>query len=227
MFMTLSNKTYIAVIADIKESKKISNRNEVQKQLGQVLTEINEKYNNDIYSKFTITLGDEFQGLLCNGANTMNIISDIERRMFPVKLRFGIGIGEIITDVNKEISIGADGPAYHMARKAIEHLKADEKKKRTNTADTRIEIDGNEKAALLLNTILSLLTIIKENWSDRQREIIWDMLEHQDSQMSVANRLNIKQPSVQKSMSKGKYYAFKDAMDTIGKILGEIRREDV
>ena len=227
MFMTLSNKTYIAVIADIKESKKISNRNEVQKQLGQVLTEINEKYNNDIYSKFTITLGDEFQGLLCNGANTMNIISDIERRMFPVKLRFGIGIGEIITDVNKEISIGADGPAYHMARKAIEHLKADEKKKRTNTADTRIEIDGNEKAALLLNTILSLLTIIKENWSDRQREIIWDMLEHQDSQMSVANRLNIKQPSVQKSMSKGKYYASKDAMDTIGKILGEIRREDV
>jgi hypothetical protein len=138
MFLTLSYNPYIAIIADIKDSKKIINRNEVQKKLKKVLKEINEKYRNDISSKFTITLGDEFQGLLCNGVNTMNIIAEIERRMFPTLIRFGIGIGEITTDINKEMSIGADGSAYYMARSAVEYLKSGEKKKQTNTADIRM-----------------------------------------------------------------------------------------
>ena len=81
----------------------------------QVLEEINNKYISDISAKFIITLGDEFQGLLGNGVNTMNIVSEIGRKMYPVKIRFGIGIG-------------ADGPAYYKARDAIEYLKGNEKK---------------------------------------------------------------------------------------------------
>lgn len=224
MLLSLLNNSYIAIIGDIKDSKKIKNRYEVQRNLHSVLQDINEKYKKNIYSKFTITLGDEFQGLLCNGANTMSIITEIEQRMYPVKLRFGIGFGEITTDINKEISLGADGPGYYMARAAIEYLKTDEKKKQTNTADIRIEIDGDKEIARILNTILSLMTVIKEGWSDRQREIIWDMLKFQDSQANAAKRLNISQPSVQKSLSKGKYYAYKDALDTIDKVLSEVRR---
>lgn len=219
--MTLSYNSCIAIIADIKDSKKLPDRYEVQWKLNKVLNGINEKYKNDIYSNFIITLGDEFQGLLRHGGNIMNIITEIERRMYPVKIRFGIGIGKITTEINSKMSIGADGPAYYMARDAIEYLKADERRKQTNPADIRIEIDGNEELALMLNTIFSLLTAIKEVWSERQREIIWDMLEHQDSQTNVAGRLNIKQPSVQKSLSKGKYYVYRNSLDTIEKILGK------
>ena len=75
--------------------------------------------------------------------------------------------------------------------------------------------------------MLSLLTVIKEAWSERQREVIGDMLEHQDSQVSIAMRLNIKQPTVQKMLSGGKYYAYKEALDNISKALGEIKRDDV
>lgn len=228
MYFNFLSNPRIAIIGDIKESKKIDNRSEVQKKLSEVLKDINRKYHEDISSKFIITLGDEFQGLLCNGVNTMEIIFEIERQMYPVKLRFGIGIGEITTDINIEMAIGADGPGYHMARKAIEFIKDDEKRKQTNPADIRIEIDGNHKPLItLMNTILSLMTVIKETWSNRQREIIWDMLEHQDNQMNTAKRLEIKQSSVQKSLSRGKYYAYKDAFDTIGQVLKEIRREDV
>jgi hypothetical protein len=228
MFFFFLNDPYVAIIGDMKESKKIENRNEVQKKLKQVLEEINEKYDNDISSKFIITLGDEFQGLLCSGANTMHIITEIERKMFPIKIRFGVGVGTITTDVHKEMSIGADGPAYYKARSAIDFLKENEKKKQTNTADIRFEVQSeNQATTIMINTILSLLTVIKDSWSHRQREIIWDMLEHQDSQVDVAKRLKIQQPAVQKSLSKGKYYAYKDALDTIGKALEEIRREDV
>ncbi len=228
MFFSFKNDPYIAVIGDIRQSKKIENRSEVQKKLKLVLEEINVKYDDEISSKFIITLGDEFQGLLCNGSITMNIITEIERKMHPVKIRFGVGIGAITTDVNKEMSIGADGPGYYKARDAIEFLKENEKKKQTNTADIRFEAEGdNQAVTIMINTILSLSAAIKDSWSDRQREIIWDMLQHRDNQIDAAKRFKIKQPAIQKSLSKGKYYAYKDALDTIGKALSEIRRNDV
>lgn len=143
-----------------------------------VLQEINLKYENDISSKFMITLGDEFQGLLCNGANVMHIITEIEQKMYLIKMRFGV-----------------DGE--------------------------------NQGTTMLLNCILSLLTVIKSSWSKRQREVIWDMLQNQDSQIEMAKRFNIKQPTVQKILSTGKYYAYKDSIDTVGKVLEEIRRDDV
>lgn len=228
MFFSFENDIYIAVIGDIKESKKITNRSEVQKKLKQILEKINDKYTDDISSKFMITLGDEFQGLLCNGKNIMNIIFEIERKMYPVKIRFGVGAGTITTAVNKEMSIGADGPGYYNARNAIEIIKENEKKKQTNAADIRFEAEGsNQATTIMINTILSLLTVIKNSWSDRQREIIWDMLQYQDNQVDAANRFKIKQPAIQKSLAKGKYYAYKDALDTIERALSEIRREDV
>lgn len=227
-FFYFNELPHIAIIGDVKQSKKIINRNDVQNKLRITLEEINNKYETDISSNFTITLGDEFQGLLHNGGNTMNIISEIERKMYPVKIRFGIGVGEISTDINKEMALGADGAAYYKARSAIEYLKANESRKQSATADIRIEADGdNLDTILMLNTILSLLAAIKELWSDRQREIIWNMMEYQDSQIDVAKRLNITQPAVQKSFSLSKYYEYKDALDAVGKALDEIRRKNV
>lgn len=225
MFFFFNFNPYIAIIGDMKDSKKITNRKEVQEKLKNVLNEINIKYGNDISSNFTITLGDEFQGLLCKGENIINIILEIERRMFPTKIRFGIGVGEITTDIIREISIGADGPGYYKARNAIDYLKENEKKSKAAVTDVRIEIDGdNQIAVTLLNTILSLITVIKESWTDRQRDMIWDMIEHQDGQIDVAKRFNIGQSSVQKSLAGGRYYAYKEALDTVTNTLDEIRR---
>ena len=55
---------YVAIIGDIKGSKQISNRSQIQKKLGHVLKDVNETYKADISAKFIITLGDEFKGLL-------------------------------------------------------------------------------------------------------------------------------------------------------------------
>lgn len=55
---------YIAIIGDIKDSKKIENRNLIQGKLNYVLNQINKMYSSDISAAFITTLGDEFQGLL-------------------------------------------------------------------------------------------------------------------------------------------------------------------
>ena len=88
MCFTFFYKPYIAIIGDIKSSKKLSDRKAVQDKLKRVLMKVNEKYDRDIASKFTITLGDEFQGLLCNGKNIIKIIFEIENCMWPIDIRF-------------------------------------------------------------------------------------------------------------------------------------------
>lgn len=56
--------------------------------------------------------------------------------MYPVRLRFGIGFGEISTNIFCEAAIGTDGPAYYEARKMIEKLHKQEKKLKKQAADT-------------------------------------------------------------------------------------------
>ncbi len=137
----MKNNIYVAVIADIRDSKKLHERSVFQKKLESVLNEVNgqidfssiskfvdnpplfykehlesirqeEKENgsgfdydhnstNDIASDFMITLGDEFQGLLTSGFHLVQIIDYIERSLFPIKLRFGVGIGEIHTEIKR------------------------------------------------------------------------------------------------------------------------------
>ena len=69
---------YYAIIGDIKRSKKIENRCEIQEKLKKILDNVNSIYNNDISAKFLITLGDEFQGLLEITAPILEIIKYIQ-----------------------------------------------------------------------------------------------------------------------------------------------------
>lgn len=225
MYFVFFYNPYIAIIGDIKNSKQISDRNEVQKKMQKTLEEINQKYEKDIASRFMITLGDEFQGLLECGDNVLNIISFIEAQMYPVEIRFGIGVGEINTEINPLFPLGADGPAYYNAREAVNALKINEKKSKMPDSNMIIKIDGDNKASeKLMNTILSLLTVIKNKWTERQREVVYEYIWYEDRQKDAAKRLGITQSSVQKNLSNADYYSYKAALDIISTALSEIRR---
>ena len=131
---------YYAIIGDIKRSKKIENRCEIQEKLKKILDNVNSIYNNDISAKFLITLGDEFQGLLEITAPILEIIKYIQREIYPIKLRFGVGIGNVSTLINHEAAIGADGPAFYAACEMIEFLREQEKKLKKQAADIQISV---------------------------------------------------------------------------------------
>ena len=223
------NNPYIAIIGDIIQSKILKDRDEVQKKLHNILCSINTKYSDHIASNFMITLGDEFQGLLKCGENTINIINEIETKMYPVQIRFGIGVGEITTDINRDVPLGADGPAYYNSRRMIDDLKGVEK--RTKTGNPNIMIasqDDNSNTDLLLNTIFLLCSTIKRKWSDRQREIVIAYIESDNNQTKTAEKLGIQQSSVNKGLSNAGYYSYKSAIDTASKAISEIKvNEDV
>ena len=109
-------------------------------KLKKILDNVNSIYNNDISAKFLITLGDEFQGLLEITAPILEIIKYIQREIYPIKLRFGVGIGNVSTLINHEAAIGADGPAFYAAREMIEFLREQEKKLKEQAADIQISV---------------------------------------------------------------------------------------
>ena len=225
MLLSYFNQPYIAVIGDIKRSRSIKDREHVQQTLKETLEFVNRQYQNDIASNFTITLGDEFQALLANGACVMQILNKIKQTMYPIEIRFGIGIGGMRTEFQRQISIGSDGPSYYMARSAIEYLKKNEQRNTVSASAIRIETDETNMAAVaLLNTILSLLSVIESQWSVRRRAVIFDMYEHNDSQSNVAARLGIEQPSVNRHLARGNYYTYIDAVRIVDETLGSIRR---
>lgn len=218
-----SDRSFIAIIGDIRGSRSLTQRREIQENLGIILQEINEGFEADIAAKFLITLGDEFQGLLFDGRSLLKIIEKIKMSLYPVTFRFGIGMGQITTNIFSEMALGADGPAFYRARSAIELLKENESKKKAVLSDLSFRFEEkNSTTERLLNTAFTLLYSLEHTWTDRQREIITDQLFHQDGQKASALRLGITQSAVHKALSAGSYYTYEKALKEITSVMEEI-----
>ncbi len=114
---------YLTMICDIKNSKQLKNREEVQYFLIDMLKEANNRFASFIASKFIITLGDEWQGLLHYPCNYTAIINYFHEKLDTIDFYCGIGIGEITIN-NFELTVNQlDGPSFHKAREALKYVK--------------------------------------------------------------------------------------------------------
>jgi hypothetical protein len=212
-------RMYIGIIGDIIDSRKIKDRAEVQKKLRHILGIINNRYEHDITSNFTITVGDEFQGLMHESSNLISVIDYIKMEMHPVKIRFGTGFGEIATEIIKEYAIGADGPAYHLARQAIMNIKKNSKQYEKPYQDVLLSIDSKKYTSLcnLINASLSTCGFLENSWTDKQREAI-RLLNNSDdnlTQMQISDTLEIEKSSVHRRLSHAGYFTYKYTKDII------------
>lgn len=212
---------YFAVIGDIINSKGIVNRAGFQKKLGDLLNRINSDYYTEIAANFIITLGDEFQGLLTSPAYITEIIEKIKFAIYPVKARFGIGIGGIDTEISREMAIGADGPAYYHARSMINDIKANEKGKMSVSSDIKVSADGKSSILNLINCNLSLCSFIESKWTNKQRALIEEDLLQSQSQRKIASKFNLAQSSVQRRFKSAGYYDYLNAQKIIKRVLIE------
>lgn len=168
---------YIAIIGDFIDSKKLKNRSEVQEKLRKTMNRINQTYKVYLASPFTITIGDEFQALLCPNQDIFQIIDLIRSELYPIHIRFGIGIGDIVTDINPEQSIGADGPAYWNARSAIDLVHDKDDYGMTNI---RVSLGQQENLQeRMLNSLLANGEFIQAKWTDKQRKMLQQLLSTQ------------------------------------------------
>ena len=192
---------YLALIADVIDSKMVQERFDLQKQLEKTLQTMNELFGEFLASSFTLTLGDEFQGLLKVDAPVFQIIDTLRSELTPTQLRFGIGLGEIVTDIDPLQSIGADGPAYWNARAAINlvHQKND-------YGNTQIYFScGKEKQDFFVNALIASGEAIRSGWRGSQEEILLDLLKRcvyseNFSQQDLAQSLAINPSALSKRL---------------------------
>ena len=192
---------YLALIADVIDSKMVQERFDLQKQLEKTLQKMNELFGDFLASYFTLTLGDEFQALLKVDAPVFQMIDTLRSELTPTQLRFGIGLGEILTDIDPLQSIGADGPAYWNARAAINlvHQKND-------YGNTQIYFSsGKEKQDFFVNALIASGEAIRSGWRGSQEEILLDLLKRcvyseNFSQQDLAQSLEINPSALSKRL---------------------------
>ena len=192
---------YLALIADVIDSKMVQERFDLQKQLEKTLQTMNELFGEFLASSFTLTLGDEFQALLKVDAPVFQMIDTLRSLLTPTQLRFGIGLGEIVTDIDPLQSIGADGPAYWNARAAINlvHQKND-------YGNTQIYFScGKEKQDFFVNSLIASGEAIRSGWRGSQEEILLDLLKRcvyseNFSQQDLAQSLAINPSALSKRL---------------------------
>jgi hypothetical protein len=188
--MPASHHPCIALIADMARSRDLppSQRPAVQQRFQSLVAFINKKYRPAILSRFVITLGDEFQGLLRSGSSIPDLLWDIDARFSDRRLRVGFGFGVLYTPLQKE-AINIDGPALHFARAAI---------------DTAVEkrafggvFLGFSDMDQILNGFARVLWFQRSRLTATQLRIA-ELLRERLSQPEIAHRLRITQQAVSK-----------------------------
>jgi len=180
----MDEKLYFAVIGDIIDSRIVDDRAGLQRQLDAGLADVNRQYANQIASKYLLTIGDEFQGLLRMSEDLDRILASLRVAVHPVDLRIGIGVGGLATPL-LDRAIGMDGPCFHRARAAIERAKE---------RSTHIEVECGEARPGF--EIYSLLySGMRRSWTERQRQII-DLSMSGMEGVEIARLLAVSQPAV-------------------------------
>jgi hypothetical protein len=111
------------MICDIKDSRLIENRKEIQYLIIDMLEEANLTFSDIILCPFAISSGDEWEGLLPPDCNYQILLNFFRSKLGNIRFYCGMGKGKITIDDFFLPANQLDGPAFYLARKAISLAK--------------------------------------------------------------------------------------------------------
>lgn len=193
--MNMQWRCYTAVIGDIVQSRALKRRDVAQRAFLGAIEHLNEALEDDIAAKAIVLRGDDFQ-LLLQSPDRLPEVIWIMSALRPVEVRFGVGIGELKTPL-QEYAIGADGPAWHEARKAIEAAH----KLKSSPIVVRGLSERDEGPG---NALLRSYYHLVAQMTAKQRELV-ELARTGAKQQYIAERLGISQPTVATGLQKAEY----------------------
>lgn len=181
-------KLYIAVIGDLVSSRALEDRAEVQEKLAATMEALNGLFADQIASRFLVTLGDEFQGLLHLGAKLSDLWFEYQDLMREhAETRLGFGLGTLATELHDE-ALGMDGPCFHAARAAIQQAHDHERR-------MAFVVNREPELNLVFECVAPLLDRTLRDWSAVQWETAL-LLHRLGSNTDVAQARGVKKQSV-------------------------------
>lgn len=212
MFSTKYIKMNLVLIGDIVSSRKIKDRGKVQQTLQQTVQNLNVKGKAQLASPYTVTIGDEFQAVFANADGIFYDILNVLKTLYPIKLRFSLSVGDILTDINPKEAIAMDGPAFYLARDNIESLK-----KQGYLLDLVME---NERATKLSRLTLKLLSTMIALWKPNRFEIFEGIYNNKPVK-TIAEELDISVQAVYKNIEEGELRLIIQTFTEIEQIINE------
>lgn len=156
----------------------VKSRNGPQQVVADYLKQLTNAINNqrkaEILSPFTVTLGDEFQGVPASEVAGLQMIIQMEEMLLewgvPFTLRYVLGRGAIETSINKEIAHGMLGKGLTETREQLNRLKKE---------DTRFLVFGTKNDGYY-NNLFTLYQSVKDDWNTKDSKLITDFLRYDD-----------------------------------------------
>lgn len=179
-------KCYI-LMADIIRSREKDSRL-LMLQFKDVISKVNILQNKNLFSPLTITLRDEFQGVVKNLESCIDVIFMIEESIiessYDIKLRYVLNYGKIETEINSNVAHEMLGSGLTNTRKHLNLLKYE---------DFRFLILLDEKRNRLqerLNKSFLLYQSFIDLWKLKDYKIVSEFLENEDYKI-VAEKVNL------------------------------------
>lgn len=178
---------------------------------------INQKYSDSLLSPLTITLGDEFQGVVKNINDSIKIVIEIEefiiKNNFNIKLRYIVNYGTIDTKINHKVAYEMMGEGLTNARVMINNMKK-------SSIRFKIKTDDNEITNIINNSLIIYQHII-DNWNiAKDYKLISNFLKFKDYKI-VAENLKKERSLIwkrEKSLNLSSYYAVKEILENVTRL---------
>lgn len=205
----------LALIADMVGSRDLSRRqrSDAQVELSDFITSLNRKYASAILSRFVVTLGDEFQGLLSDATVLPDLFWDLHYNFAPRALRSGIGFGRIDTAIGRN-AINVDGPALHNARDAIV-------RSRKERIMGGVFSGFGEVLDIALNGYARLLHFQRSGLKRQQRRVV-ELLRRSLTQSAIAEELGVSKQAVSLYASAAGWIAYRDGESGFRMLLSQV-----
>lgn len=207
---------HLILMADIIDSGQQDSKT-LMRDFKAIVGSANKQFSNALTSPLTITLGDEFQGVIADLPSAIQIMLFIEEELIrekkAFKLRFVLYEGLIDTMINSKIAYEMLGPGLTEARKQLSALKNGHQRFRISLDDANI--------AAILNSSFLVLQLLTAGWKpEKDYDIAYNFIRYGDYK-KVAEVLNKNRSLIwkrERTLNIESYNAVKSIIQTASKL---------
>ena len=163
---------------------------------------------------YAITAGDEFQTIAADLGALPALVFDLRRRVRPIQLKMGIGIGPIPGPLRPPVN-ELGGPAFQMARQAIDHAKGDHARGfEVHTAFHSVSPDFD----VIANLVYGLHDTLLQSLTDKQWRAVDAYMVRQRVGLA-ARALEVNISTASRSLKRAHFWQIHETLDSMKKII--------
>jgi len=167
---------YLVLMADIIKSRDFDQKNAME-GFHEIVHSVNKQWRGSLLSPLTITLGDEFQGIVRGMGDIADVVFALEEQSvidgIEFKLRYALYQGAVDTPINKHLAYGMMGDGLTLARQRLSVMK-----RSSNRFHFSFRDDAKSK---VINDSFLVFQSIVDKWNvDKDYYLVASFLKEQD-----------------------------------------------